>query len=111
MENDRTPLPFVVDLHSHPQNIAELALECLEIGIDHPHRIAGACALARIRHSRLFFAARTVFGLPPRQSLRNDLASKSLGIIHRRNGAGMTHGDIASHERLAYKLRKIEQSQ
>ena len=96
MEGDRAALPFVHDLDLEAEQVAKLALEHLEIGINRLGRISGAGAGdVDARPRARFLAARPIFHLAYRQAPRDDLAGQRLGIVRRGDGAGMAHADIA----------------
>lgn len=91
------------------KNVAELALECGEIGVDRFARDG-----SRLRFGlggAAFGPAGAAFRLAYRPTLGNDVAGQRFRVGRSRNRPRVTHTDIASQQRLAHELWQIEQAQ
>ena len=108
MESHSPALPLVRYLHLDAEDVAELSFQRRQIGIRDDRCITGARTTAgRIAWPHLF-AARALFRLTYRQPLGHNLSRECLRVFRCGNRAGMAHADIASHQRLAHELRKIQ---
>ena len=92
MQDYSAGAPIVRDLDLQPQEIAELALQRFEIGIDPP---LGELELAH----RLLLATRADFRLADRKPPRDNFAAQNFRVRRCRNGTRMAHTDIASQQR------------
>ena len=96
MKRHCAALPLVDDLDPEPEQVAELALEHLKVGV---HRLGGVAragaANVRARAGARLFASRAGFGLAHGQAFRNDLTRQFLRIRRGRHGPRMAHTDIA----------------
>ena len=109
MERDCPALPLVIDLDLQSQDVAKLAFECIEIGVDDLGPFASSSpAGCRSGGRTTLVAADTFLNLSYRQALGDDLANQRVGIDCAGNGPGVTHTDIALHQRLPDELWKIQ---
>lgn len=96
MQVDRAALPLVCHLHPEPEDIAELAFERVEVGIDCLRGIASAGATDVVAGSgTLLFAPRALFRLPYREPFRDDFARQFFGVRRGGNRSRVAHTDIA----------------
>ena len=98
MQRDGPAFALVIDLNLQAENVPELSLKRVEIGVDDRCRVARAGSSdVGARAWPSLFLARPFFGLPHRETLGDDLACELLGVIGRGDSPGMAHTDIASH--------------
>ena len=96
MEGHRSPLPFVIHLDLEAQDIAELTLERLKVGVGRLYGTAGAgTSEVGVGASARLFAPRTRLSLADRIALGDDLPGQFFGIVSVGDRPRMTHADIA----------------
>lgn len=92
MESHRSALALVRHLSFQTQNIPELALERLEVGVDRLRRISSSRATSAT--NSLLFAG-PLFCLTNRKTLADDFTRQGIGIRSSGNGPRVAHADIA----------------
>ena len=96
MQRHIAALPFVRDLDLEAEDIAELTLERVEVGIGGLGRIARARPPdVGARPRPPLFAPRPLLCLPDREAPGDDLARQFLWVVRGGNSPCVTHTDIA----------------
>ena len=96
MERHGSALPFVADIDSQAENVAQLALEGGKISVD--HFVGITCARPSdgpVETGLRLLLFDAGLGLADREPLGDDLLSHSFGIFSGRYGARVAHRDIA----------------
>src|SRR3954468_11948278 len=101
MERDRAAVRPVADPHAEAEQVAELALERLDVG-----------AVILVAEPRLAFPprlaeARALLGVAHRQAARDHLLRQRLGVDRRHQRPCVTHCELAGYHQLADALWKI----
>src|SRR6478736_875064 len=100
MQSYRATRAFVQNLDPEAEHVAELPLECCEIGIDlalgEDESALRRAVLGRFRPG---------LSLANREAFFNNVLGQIFRVWRCRNRTRVAHTDIASQERLAHELR------
>ena len=111
MQGNGPALPLMTDVNFQAEDIAELPLQRIEVGVPGLRCISIARAADIIAGpGTIPLAPSSLFRLAHGQALCDDFPCQRLGILGSRDGACVAHTDIPSQKGLANKVRKIEQS-
>src|SRR5690348_16486295 len=112
MERHDAPAALVADLDLEPEDVAELPLERLDVGIDGLGSVARTCAADVASRSRTsLLPAGLIFRLAHRKPLSDNFMRQSLGVRSRSDSPRVPHADIASQQRLPHEFRQVQQTE
>lgn len=96
MQVDVAALPLVRDLDLKAEDVAELTLQRVKIGIERLPRVPGTCAAdVRVGSWTPPFTTRALFSLANGKAFGDDFPGEFFRVVSRGHGTSVAHADIA----------------